>query len=66
MIERDDGELVQERTAELSHETTGHPVTRKKEGRLDQHKVFSFNQLVFYSHVRQRTQQHLDGTETRN
>ena len=65
MIRRDDGELVQERI-ELSQETTGLPVSRKKEGRLDQHKVFSFNELGVHSHVRQRTQQHLDGTETRN
>ena len=65
MIERDDGELVQERL-ELSLETTGHPVTRKKEGGLDQHKVFSFNELGVHSYVRQRTQQHLHGTETRN
>ena len=53
MIERDDGELVQERT-EFFLEATGHPQTQKDEDRLDQHKVFGSDELGGHRQVKQR------------
>ena len=51
MIKRDNGELVQERI-ELSRETTGYPETQEDEDRLDQHKVFGFDELGGHSQVK--------------
>ena len=56
-------EILFKREIDLSQETTGHAVTRKKDDRLDQYKVYSFNELGVHSHERQRTQHHLYGTE---
>ena len=61
---RDDGEFVQERI-ELSQEPTGPSSNQEGEDRLDRQKVFSFNELGVHSQVRQRLQQHMDGTERR-